>query len=127
MEDIKNEIDEANREYVDFFNAGYSKGLANMFTKDAKSMEPNEPSFTGRNKIETHFADMMNAGAIKLQVLTIGLWGNEKLLTEEGEYTLADKNGNELDKGKYITLWIKANGEWKLFRDCVNSDLRTQS
>jgi ketosteroid isomerase-like protein len=98
-----------------------------MFTKDAKSMEPNEPSFIGRKKIEIHFADIMNAGDIKLEVTTIGLWGDEKMIAEEGGYTFTDKDGNELDKGKYITLWKKENNKWKLFRDCVNSDLPIQS
>lgn len=127
MEIIKNEIDEANREYVGFFNAGDSKGLANMFTVDAKSLEPNQPSFIGRNKIENNFANIMNDGAIKLEVTTLGLWGDEKMLAEEGIYIFLGKDENVLDKGKYITLWKKENSEWKLFRDCVNSDLPVES
>ena len=45
------------------------------------------------------------------------------MLAEEGVYVFSDKDGNELDKGKYITLWRKESGKWKIFRDCVNSDL----
>ena len=44
-----------------------------------------------RNKIEIHFADIMIAGDIKLEVITIGLWGNEKMLVEEGGYPFTDK------------------------------------
>ena len=30
-----------------------------------------------RNKIQTHFADFMIEGDIKLEVITIGFWDNE--------------------------------------------------
>ena len=30
-----------------------------------------------RNKIQIHFADFMIEGDIKLEVITIGFWGNE--------------------------------------------------
>lgn len=45
------------------------------------------------------------------------------MLAEEGEFTFMDKNDKFLDKGKYIVLWKKEDGEWKLFRDCYNSDM----
>jgi ketosteroid isomerase-like protein len=45
------------------------------------------------------------------------------MLAEEGEYTFMNNDNKELDRGKYIVLWKKENGEWKLFRDCYNSDL----
>jgi len=28
-----------------------------------------------------------------------------------------------LDKGKYIVIWKKVDGEWKYYRDIFNSDL----
>jgi len=120
------EIDEANRQFVDLFNKGDSVGLANMFTLDGKSMEPNEPSFVGRENIQTHYSLVMNAGANRLGLKTTGLWGDEKMLAEEGEFIFSDRNGNRLDIGKYIVLWKKEDGKWKLFRDCYNSDLPLQ-
>ena len=123
IEDIKNEFDEVSREFVDLFNSGDTKGLANMFTEDAKSMGPNESSHLGISNIEINFNNIINSGAVKAKIKTIGLWGDEKMLAEEGVYIFSDKDGNELDKGKYITLWRKENGKWKIFRDCVNSDL----
>ena len=122
-EEARKEIDEANREFINLFNRSDSVGLANMFTVDGKSMEPNEPSFNGRSQIQTHYSVVMKAGANKLGLLTTGLWGNENMLAEEGKYTFMNNDDKELDRGKYIVLWKKENGEWKLFRDCYNSDL----
>lgn len=126
IDSARKEIDKANLEFVDLFNKSDSVGLANMFTADGKSMEPNEPAFIGRKEIQTHYSIVLNAGANKLGLVTTGLWGDEKMLAEEGEFTFIDKNGKQLDKGKYIVLWKTEDGKWKLFRDCYNSDLPMQ-
>lgn len=123
IETAKKEIDEANREFIKLFNSSDSVGLANMFTVDGKSMEPNEPAFVGRSQIQTHYYNVMKMGANKLGLVTTGLWGDENMLAEEGEYTFMSDDGKELDKGKYIVLWKMEDGKWKLFRDCYNSDL----
>jgi ketosteroid isomerase-like protein len=123
LDSARKEIDKANLQFIDLFNKSDSIGLANMFTSDGKSMEPNEPSFNGRAKIQTHYSIVMSAGANKLGLTTTGLWGDEYMLAEEGEFIFMDKDGNQLDKGKYIVLWKQEDGSWKLFRDCYNSDL----
>ena len=123
IETAKKEIDEANLKFIKLFNSSDSVGLANMFTVDGKSMEPNEPAFTGRSQIQTHYSNVMKMGANKLGLVTTGLWGDEKMLVEEGKYTFISEDGKELDKGKYIVLWKIEDGKWKLFRDCYNSDL----
>lgn len=122
----RKEIAKANVEFVNLFNQSDSIGLANMFTADGKSMEPNEPAFVGRKAIQTHYNIVMDAGANKLGLVTTGLWGDSNMLAEEGEFTFSDNNGNQLDKGKYIVLWKIEDGKWKLFRDCYNSDLPMQ-
>jgi len=123
LDNAKKEIDEANRDFVNLFNEGDSIGLANRFTIDGKSMEPNEPAFIGRSQIQTHYSIVMKAGANKLGLQTTGLWGDEYLLAEEGEFTFMSSDDKLLDKGKYIVLWKKEDGMWKLFRDCYNSDM----
>ncbi|MBK9526216.1 MAG: hypothetical protein IPO39_16165 [Bacteroidetes bacterium] len=126
IDTARKEIDKANLEFVELFNKSDSIGLANMFTSDGKSMEPNEPAFVGRKAIQNHYSLVMNAGANTLGLVTTGLWGDAKILAEEGEFTFTDKGGKLFDKGKYIVLWKIEDGEWKLFRDCYNSDLPLQ-
>lgn len=123
IDSARKEIDKANLEFIKRFNQSDSVGLAKMFTADGKSMEPNEPAFIGRSAIQTHYSIVMSAGANKLDLVTTGLWGEKDMLAEEGEFTFIDKNGKQLDKGKYLVLWKMEDGTWKLFRDCYNSDL----
>lgn len=119
----KKEIEAANKDFIELFAKGDSVGVANYFTTDAKSMGPNEPSHVGRSKIQNVYAGLIDSGINQLGLITTGVWGDETILAEEGLYTFSNKNGKELDRGKYIVLWRKEDGKWKLFRDCYNSDL----
>jgi hypothetical protein len=42
---------------------------------------------------------------------------------DAGTYLIKSADGNVLDKGKYVTIWKRENGQWKLHRDIFNSDL----
>ena len=119
----KKEIEATNKEFTELFAKGDSVAVATFFTADAKSMGPNEPSHEGRNKIQEVYQGYIDAGANRLSLTTTDVWGTEEMLAEEGLFTFSDTNGKELDRGKYIVLWKKQDGKWKLFRDCYNSDL----
>jgi hypothetical protein len=36
---------------------------------------------------------------------------------------MGDGNGNTIDKGKYIAIWRKEDGDWKIFSNMYNSNL----
>jgi ketosteroid isomerase-like protein len=50
--------------------------------------------------------------------LTIGGSGTT---TEVGQYELHHKAGKELDHGKYIVVWRKEGGKWRLPRDMFST------
>ena len=119
----KKEIEEVNGNFMNFLSKADSVGVASCYTTDAKFMASNVPAVAGRNNIQSVVAGLINAGVIKLDLKLQDVWGTEALLAEEGEFTLASKEGTQLDKGKYIVLWKKEDGKWKPFRDIFNSDL----
>ena len=123
----KKEIEAANSEFMALVSKGDSVGLANCYAIDAKLMGPNEPAVIGRKNIQTGMAGIIKSGVAKADLRAIDVWGIGDLLAEEGELTLFDKAGMQLDKGKYIVLWKKEDGKWKLFRDLFNSDLPAPS
>jgi len=45
------------------------------------------------------------------------------MVNEVGSYSMTDKKGKEIDKGKYIVLWKMEDGKWKIHRDVFNSDM----
>lgn len=118
----KAEIEAANEEFMTLFAAGDSVGLANLYTQDAKFMNTGAPAITGRNNIRSALAGIINSGITRADLITVEVWGTEDLITEEGKLSLFVEEA-EVYQGKYMVLWIKEDGKWKLFRDIFNSDL----
>jgi len=119
----KKSIDEANAAFSDFVRKGDSTGLASLYTSDAKLMGSNMPAVSGRAAIQSAYSGMLGMGIAGATLTSSEVWGTEALVSEEGVYSLRDKGGKEIDKGKYIVLWKMEDGKWRLFRDCFNSDL----
>ena len=119
----KKSIEDANAAFGDLVSKSDSVGLAGLYTSDAKMLGANMPAVSGKAGIQNAFHEMLGMGIAGAKLTTVEVWGNETMISEEGTYTLSDKSGKELDKGKYIVLWKMEDGKWKLFRDCFNSDM----
>ena len=50
------------------------------------------------------------------------VWAIDDLVAEEGELFLY-VGDDQVDEAKYIVLWKKEDGRWKLHRDIFNSNL----
>lgn len=122
LKTVKAEIVEANKEFIKFFAAIDSVELANLYTQDAKFMMNGAPAISGKENIQSTLSAIMNSGVTSVNLTTIDVWGTENLITEEGELSLF-VGDEEVDQGKYIVLWKKEEGKWKLFRDIFNSNL----
>jgi ketosteroid isomerase-like protein len=122
LETAKTEIVAANKEFITFFSASDSVGVASLYSQDAKFMMNGAPAISGRKNIQSVISGIMNSGISSVNLITIDVWGTENLITEEGELSLF-AGDVEVDQGKYIILWKKEDGKWNLFRDIFNSNL----
>ena len=118
----KKEIEEANRNFMDLVAKGDSVGLANSYTTDAKFMSSGAPAVVGRANIQKAMSEIVKSGITKVDIRLKEVFGTEDLIAEEGELTLYVKN-DAVAEEKYIVLWKKEDGKWKLFRDIFNSNL----
>jgi len=118
-EAAKKEIALINSRFNESLQKGDAKGIASVYTTDAKYMAPNHPAILGRDKIEELYNRI---GETDLVVSTVDVWGEKNMVTEEGTYTLKTNNGAQVEVGKYLALWKKVDGKWKIFRECYNAD-----
>ena len=100
-----------------------STGIANLYTTDAKWMNPNAPAVEGRTALVGTIGSALRGGIGSAKLNTVGVWGDENFVTEEGNYLLNAKDGTQIDKGKYLVLWKRVDGKLMFFRDMYNSDL----
>lgn len=117
------EINAANDHFVKTMSAHDHAAHAACYTKDALFMVPGKPSIVGRTAIEADAIESFKSGVTELGLTTTEIYdmGGDMLL-EEGKFTISNKEGITFDKGKYLVLWKKEEGKWKLHRDIYNSD-----
>ena len=124
LANAKKEIEAANENLTNALAKGDSVTVGNFYTTDAKFLDANAPAVVGRAKIQTLWAGYIKMGATKLKLTTLEVWGNENLITEEGTYDFKSKEDKPIGVGKYLVVWKKEDGKWKLHRDMPNSDLQ---
>jgi ketosteroid isomerase-like protein len=112
MSVLESEITSRLRQYEDYLQKGDSIALSNMYTEDAEIL----PSVAGRENIKKIFTAMIRDSVIG-NFETIHLWGNDALIIEEGKGVWSNKSGQTESKGKYLLVWKKEEGEWKILRD----------
>ena len=119
----KAEIATSNKEFESYVSKGDSVGLAtNIYTVDAKFMGPNQEAAVGRPQVLSAISSIFQSGITGIKLTTADVWGDENSIVEEGAFELNIKDGTVVEKGKYLVLWKKEDGKWKLFRDCFNSN-----
>ena len=112
MSVLEGEITLRLRQYENYLQKGDSIALSYMYTEDAEVL----PAVAGREHIKKVFSAMIRDSVIG-NFETTHLWGNEELLVEEGKGVWSDKSGKTASKGKYLLVWKKEEGEWKILRD----------
>lgn len=120
-------IEETDSMFVDLLNKGDATRLAECYTVDALLMMPNKPAIEGRTNIQSAMMDFIKSDATKMSIRINNVWGDEEALISEGTLLFSTKEGQVVDRMKYITVYKKEDGMWKMFRDCFNSDLPLQA
>ncbi len=97
-------------------------GVTSVYTHDAVLLPPNEPAVFGIDAIRATTMEMMNAGlTVELEGLELNIQGALGYMA--GRYRMRNADGDLVDRGKYIEIWSKVDGEWKIHRDIWNSSL----
>jgi uncharacterized protein (TIGR02246 family) len=94
--------------------------LASLYTKDAVAMPPDGPFVKGRDNIKQMWgsiAQQIGLKSVKLQTVDLEISGDTANEVGEAHLTLA--SGAAVVK--YVVVWKKADGEWRLHRDIWNA------
>ena len=113
--------------WMEAYNAGNSDGIASLYTEDAILLPPGAPPVVGRAAIREFVVPEMqkakDAGLTnKCDAVTgVGVSGDLGWLS--GNYIVTDGSGATVDKGKFLSVYRRDNGDWQLIRDTWNSDM----
>lgn len=127
IDSVRSVIEQKDKEWADAVVSGDSVAMVNHFTKNGKILAPNSEAIVGREAIGVLVSGVMKAGIKEYKDEITDLYGTENNLVEEGIYTMGDGKGKILDKGHYIAIWTKEDGDWKIRTDMFHSSLPAPS
>jgi len=109
--------------WMEAFGAKDIDAMTAFYAEDAVLLPPNAPAIFGRDAISATMQEMFAAGlGIELEDLEIKVAGN--LGYKAGRYRTRGEDGSLIDRGKYIEIWSKIDGNWVLHRDIWNSSVQ---
>jgi ketosteroid isomerase-like protein len=105
------------------FGDGDAAGVAALYTTEGQLAPPNSEVVTGTEGIGGFWQAVMDMGLKigKLETTELEEYGDTAV--EQGRYELADAEGNVADHGKYLVIWKRDGGDWKLHRDIWNTSM----
>jgi ketosteroid isomerase-like protein len=120
---VRSEIDAANAQFTALAGKGDGAGLAALYAEDGQVMPAGSEPIKGPQAIQKFWQGALDSGISELGLTTIDLFGRGPTATEVGQYELRDKAGKVIDQGKYIVVWRKERGKWKLLRDMFSTNV----
>jgi uncharacterized protein (TIGR02246 family) len=115
-------IQSINAKVSALFAKGDAAAVSALYAKDGAVMPAGSEPVRGNQAIQKFWQSAISSGVAAVELKTVEVYGGGKTATEVGEYTLLDKDGKALDRGKYIVIWKQAGGDWKLLRDMFSSN-----
>lgn len=94
-----------------------------LFAEDAEILPQDGPVVSGRADIEQFLKDQMTP-VISFDTETDMSIVRGDLAVEQGHYRVRDvRRGSDIEEGKYVHVWRRAGGDWKLYRVIYNTDV----
>jgi len=124
--DDEGQIKATSKAWNEAFNAGDAKALAALYAPDAMLLPPNAEPVKGRKSIEEFWAGFIEGvkGKLEIQeVLVPEVLVQGDLAYSLGRFTILDVDGEVVDRGKYVGIWKRGDGQWLLYRDILNTSL----
>jgi len=115
--DVRAEIEAANRQFEAAAAKGDGKGIAALYTASGQALPAGGDVVSGTEAIGTFWQGVVDSGVKGVRLKTLEVESHGDLAHEVGEYELLDAAGKTLDRGKYVVIWKKDGGRFKLHRD----------
>jgi uncharacterized protein (TIGR02246 family) len=112
------EIEAVSERYRQAWQRGDLDGVMQFWTPDAKSIGPGG-SAIGTDAIRASLERSMALGIHDLRHESREVYGGADTVVEVTRSVVYDRAGKALLTLRYMTLWRKADGRWRIHRDFV--------
>jgi ketosteroid isomerase-like protein len=114
--DARAAIEGVNRKFED------AAATTALYTADAVLLAPNAPQAKGQAALLEFWKAALAGVPGPIKLTTQELVAHGDAAHEIGAYQVSTADGKVAEKGKYVVIWKREGGQWKLHRDIWNSD-----
>lgn len=104
--------------------------IMSYYAEDAMEMASNTPVIIGKEPIQKWYETWLKPEGVTMTFATeeVKVSTSLDMAVERGTYHFVQNtaSGQVEDTGKYVTVWKKVKGEWKVAIDSATSDLPCQ-
>ncbi|MCH9646626.1 MAG: SgcJ/EcaC family oxidoreductase [Deltaproteobacteria bacterium] len=122
---IRESIEAVNMTFMKAFGMGDAEGVAALYTADSVLLAPHFDSFEGRGAVTAYMRGAIEQGLTEIELKTVEVEGEGDTAYEVGKYTLFAGN-QRVDRGKYLVVWKRDQGVWRLHRDVMNTSIPSE-
>jgi len=120
--DVTAEIQNANDVFMETFRSGDADAMTDLYTSDGVLYPSNSEPLRGSENIKTFWVGVYESGLTDARLETISAEAYGNIAIEEGKVTLYVED-QMVGVEKFIVVWHKENGKWKLHQDIFNSNI----
>src|SRR5262245_37313434 len=108
------------------FNAKDAAAIADFYAEDAIMFPPGEVKVVGHENIKKFWQGAMAIENSKISLVCDEVKADGNLAFDTGTFTFDgfDKASNKVtsEHGKFVVVWVKQDGVWKMHRDMWNAN-----
>jgi uncharacterized protein (TIGR02246 family) len=113
----------ANQNFMASFARGDAAGMAALYTANGQLLPTHSDFITGTQAIQGFWQAVIDMGIKEATLETLEVEGQNEMAYEVGKFALRGSAGQILDRGKYVVIWKREGGRWKLHRDIWNTSM----
>ena len=122
-EEVRAAIEAQNRAFGEAVRAADPAAIGALYSADGAVLPPNAPRVEGRDAVSEFWSNALASGVASAVLTTEEVsYAGGDTATEVGSALLSAEDGSALDEGKYVVVWRRADGAWRMHRDIWNSN-----
>lgn len=118
-------IRQLSQQWTEATRANDADRMAQFYAEDAVSHPPGEQPNRGRNTIREYYAGMseLELRQIEANITQVDVAASGDLAYELGEFVFVaeGRQGRTDDRGPYLNVWKKRNGQWQIVHEIWNN------
>ena len=115
-------IGAANAEFEKAHLRGDAKAIAAQYTENAQLLWEDRDIIKGREAIEAEWRKDMGGPGRKAAITLLEVEEHGDWAFETSKFLVTAPDGKVVYDGKYICIWKRVNGQWKIHRDIGNKN-----